>query len=407
MFDATSLLHNKLMTEIVYEIKVHDKVFRIEQGCKPMKMLGKILREINDPVMLEYYENARLAHSRILNDKMLRGELCFSIHPLDYMTMSDNTYHWSSCMSWQENGCYKLGTVEMMNSESAVVCYLKGDESMTISGKYWNSKKWRTLLIANKDLVINVKSYPYQHDKLSKIAVKTLAKIMGYNEETYSYEDGRYIVFDETQKMTYGFTTGAMYNDICADHQKRFVCVKDRVNLINKGTSYYCYSGEAVCMECGNVITNYSDEEGLLICSNCDGDSCRCDCCGRRVYETYYVENADQDFCNECIRDYCVWDGLKRGYYHMSYNESSYEVHIIPDDVYYENKENPNMDKISRIEEKYYSFDIISSTLEDDLYFKDQYTYIEDKDYDTLYIPESNVTERVKRAMERPKLFSK
>ena len=82
---------------------VDKKSFKISRGEKPLKILRK-LTEYYD-MSMDDYEEFRLEHSRILNNKKLKGTLCLSIHPLDFFTMSDNENHWESCMSWKNNGC--------------------------------------------------------------------------------------------------------------------------------------------------------------------------------------------------------------------------------------------------------------------------------------------------------------
>jgi hypothetical protein len=102
----------------------------ITLGMKFMKALGKVVEAYN--LDQEMFEEFRIAHSQILNDKKLSGRLCLSIHPLDYMTMSDNESDWGSCMSWREGGCYRRGTVEMMTSPVVVVAYLKSEIDMNL-----------------------------------------------------------------------------------------------------------------------------------------------------------------------------------------------------------------------------------------------------------------------------------
>ena len=46
--------------------------------------------------------------------------------------MSDNNSGWESCMSWRNNGCYRRGTVEMMNSPYVIVAYLMLEELVSV-----------------------------------------------------------------------------------------------------------------------------------------------------------------------------------------------------------------------------------------------------------------------------------
>ena len=82
----------------------------------PSTKIMKVLSKIADMLGIEGFEEFRIAHSQILNQKYIKGDCSISIHPLDYMTMSDNECGWDSCMSWRTFGGYRQGTVEMMNS---------------------------------------------------------------------------------------------------------------------------------------------------------------------------------------------------------------------------------------------------------------------------------------------------
>ena len=167
------LVMNK-RTGCAYEIKVNDKIFKVQPGTKIIKLLGKIAEEMN----IDGFEEFRLEHSRMLNRAKLKGELCLSIHPMDFMTMSDNNCDWSSCMSWEDYGCYRRGTVEMMNSPRVVVAYLKSDKDMGVPGGHcWNNKKWRTLAVLTDDFVTTIKGYPYQSDELATATIDMITEL--------------------------------------------------------------------------------------------------------------------------------------------------------------------------------------------------------------------------------------
>ena len=101
------------------------KSLKVNRGCRALKTLGKLIEGFG--LDMKEFEQYRIKHSQILNQKKLKGTLCISIHPLDYVTMSDNDSGWESCMSWENSGCYRQGTVEMMNSTCVVVAYLEAE----------------------------------------------------------------------------------------------------------------------------------------------------------------------------------------------------------------------------------------------------------------------------------------
>ena len=70
------------------------------------------------------------------------------MHPLDYLSLSENTYNWRSCHSL--DGEYRAGNLSYMMDKSTVICYLKSNDDVILSNfgpeVKWNSKKWRVLL---------------------------------------------------------------------------------------------------------------------------------------------------------------------------------------------------------------------------------------------------------------------
>lgn len=96
LIDNEGLVENKYNGPD-YSTTINNNDIKIRTGEKLMKVLGKFAKAWD---IEPEFENFRRAHSMILNQKTLDGELCLSIHPLDYITMSDNNNDWDSCMSW-------------------------------------------------------------------------------------------------------------------------------------------------------------------------------------------------------------------------------------------------------------------------------------------------------------------
>lgn len=318
-----------------YDLPIGENTVRVQKGMKPMRVIAKIAQaynigttpDVNGVSDLEYL---RRRHSLCFNTKVLKGDLCLSIHPLDYMTMSDNNNGWESCMSWLNDGEYKQGTVEMMNSPSVVVAYLTGSNNFGwCDGHTWNSKKWRSLFIVDENFIINVKGYPYQNDNLVKEAIKKIASLAGWGDvEPQEYhlpdhhnEEGDFQYNGKT--VSIDFTTGAMYNDFGST--SHFIAVNPNLSqdYINHD---YCYSGRSECMVCGSTdsscIGPYNDE-GALICSECD-DSVTCDWCEHSVYETYRTADG-YDLCDYCYSEHTFTDPIDRKRY---LDENGYEIYL-------------------------------------------------------------------------------
>lgn len=278
------------------------KSYRISTGCKVSKAIGKIAKAYNLPG----YETFRIYHSQVLNEKSVSGTLCLSIHPLDFMTMSDNDCGWSSCMSWAEHGDFRQGTVEMMNSNCVIVAYLKSSTDYEISHcnkYYWNSKRWRELFIVNNGLIAGIKGYPYWNPNLEKATIEWIAKLAEqaeigiYEDHICSYNaNQKYINLENGEKLDLCFHTSLMYNDFYGeDHQ---ICVAKNYELIPEEISY---SGVSECMCCGEILYDYNSEHDLF-CLNCD-EVYQCCECGEYHSRDDLIEVDGYYYCRWCYED--------------------------------------------------------------------------------------------------------
>lgn len=316
------------------------KPFKVNRNCKTSKALGK-LADIFD---LPGFEDFRICHSLILNQKELGGVLTISIHPMDYMTMSDNAYDWESCMSWTREGGYRQGTVEMMNSRSVIVAYLSGDVDYEIGdGHVWNSKKWRQLFVVDHNIIAGVKDYPYHNADLGAEVVKWLRELAEANlgwkyqeVEKFSF-DGRKIHLDylpeEKNDFTIEFNTNNMYNDFgCLDFH--WICMStdidpDEIHGNNTAMDYRRtwlpveYSGSSQCMVCGEIHPCLEDES-CLACEECQ-DRQRCDCCGEVNGEVYEIDG--MQLCSYCYENR-VHECNACGEEH--YDDNMIPIYVIP-----------------------------------------------------------------------------
>ena len=195
LMSSDTLVHNVFEGEAFSLTLPNGKIYTVHTGSKPMKALSKIANAFDIP----YFEDFRICHSLVHNQKKIKGELTLSIHPLDYWTMSDNDCDWDSCMSWREYGSYRQGTIEMMNSPSVVVAYIKASEPMKIGNNMeWTNKKWRQLFIVDKDVILGIKDYPYRNPNLSCIVAKWLKELaetnLGWKYNTEEPEHYNYYI---------------------------------------------------------------------------------------------------------------------------------------------------------------------------------------------------------------------
>jgi hypothetical protein len=299
------------------EIKLNGKSIVINKGMSVIKALGKLARALGFD---EEFEAFRNYHSTFFQTKKVTGTMHLSIHPLDYMTMSDNTHGWSSCMNWREGGCYRQGTVEMMNSPYVIVAYLTTDREMGLpNGASWNSKAWRTLLIAHPDHLTSVKSYPYQSSAFTEAALQFLSETLGGYEMSVNKWEARwdcvhrgYCVPKDGQTYRYiDFNTEGhcMYNDFgSAPHYT--IWRYDLEADTDSNAEEICYSGKTECVICGDTF--YPEDEDscdLVACEDCCGID-RCSVCGCRIRDCDGHWMNDELLCDYCYNDCTYYDAI-------------------------------------------------------------------------------------------------
>lgn len=103
--------------------------------------------------------------SQIIQENIVSGTLCLSVHPLDYLSLSENVHNWRSCHAL--DGDYRSGNLSYMLDSSTIICYLRADK-LGILPHFpetvpWNSKKWRVLLFFSNDktMLFAGRQYPF------------------------------------------------------------------------------------------------------------------------------------------------------------------------------------------------------------------------------------------------------
>lgn len=275
---------------------------QLQQGMKITRAMSQLCAQLG---MNEQWEKFRIAHSQVLNQKKLKGTLCLSIHPLDYATASDNANGWSSCMSWREEGCYRLGTVEMMNSPMVICAYLRSDKQhmSILRDDDWNSKKWRAWIIVTKDVILCNRHYPYHQENFAIQCINWVKELVG-NAYGWAYEDvhTNFYQYRRDTDRCVDFYTNYMYNDLGDDDI--IGCFRAGSKMSNLPSAINI-SGPAECMVCGREIEYEEQSADTLICRDCDGRK-YCDVCGCEVDEEDTVVGPDgRIYCEECFnREY-------------------------------------------------------------------------------------------------------
>lgn len=306
---AYQLFTNRVVKGFTYHNK-DGKIVKVPEGAKVMKVLQKMAKEFDLPD----FEIFRNHISRITEVRKSKIKFTLSIHPLDYMTMSDNANCWESCMNWTQGpGSYRAGTIEMMNSPLVVVAYITTKPYYPANTSIeWTSKSWRELIIVHPNAICSVKSYPYYNIAFDKALVNWLANLVEektewrYNRkkpqeslESCSYIEAWQDKEDEDNHFLLDFETNEMYNDFGNTENYGIFSINPPDNKYR--TFAINYSGSMTCMCCGED-GYWSDDTEAVVCEDCDPPT-YCYCCGERVNTNDAIEVDGEWVCEDCYND--------------------------------------------------------------------------------------------------------
>lgn len=286
--------------------------------------------------------------SQYIQENKIKGTLCLSIHPLDFLSSSENRYNWRSCHSL--DGDYRAGNLSYMTDKTTFIAYIKGDADVALPNfppdLMWNNKKWRMLLHTDTsdNILFAGRQYPFSsrpcadyvldiYDQLTRIDHQTYAAWLsgkhfkgGWNTDyisSYSRkgEEAEHnlafnhlfigdLILGINKVMQVG--EGSLnYNDILYSS----IYKEPLYALSHLYSRTYCQPedftvGQSItCLRCG--LDNKILDTGSMMCEEClqiygadDDEHCYCTCCGRRMYIDDSYPVGDYDFlCDDCFNN--------------------------------------------------------------------------------------------------------
>ena len=334
-----------------------DKPYQLKPGMRISRILARMLQAYPDEKFgtFDTDELNKLIDivSIARSSANTEFDLCLSIHPLDYMTMSDNDMGWSSCMCWRDHtGDYRQGTVECLNSPTVVIAYIREKNDMRLDfDTTWANKSWRQLFLIDKGAIVAVKGYPFQNESVVEVVLDWLRELarnnwgVEYNFNGYithngdnlnRRNDGTIYSFEDPEDINSHIAPDLsvhwdyMYDDLGTLSNHRVYAnteyIKNDILAArargNKYADTYTItaSGPCECMWCGGTLTwdDVSEDEAnsMVFCTDCSPleNVSRCDYCGERFHDDdlIYVEDLDTYLCQECYDEQVVQDGISK-----------------------------------------------------------------------------------------------
>ena len=320
--------------------KKGDKI--IHKGSKIIKSFKHFITE--EKLLSEIQNKA----SMIIQENKIEGYLCFSVHPLDFLSSSENNHNWRSCHSL--DGDYRAGNLSYMCDKSTMMVYLRSEDQAILphfpSSVPWNNKRWRCLLHFNTDyrIIFAGRQYPFNTPEAldiihNALTTSILPKVLNwYGEAQWSYWHN-----DQIKQFKYANGKDNNFNNI-ADYCS-YVVINNRIYDINDivkdnfseglkplhyndltrssvySEPYYMFlhafmgkeskfkiGSDIKCIHCGETYISSFD---TMMCTDCEvefGNSMNsdeypvCDCCGQRFYhrDGAWVDEGSH-ICSSCL----------------------------------------------------------------------------------------------------------
>ena len=344
--DLASFVDNE--REGFFKNKCEKDYEHIQKGTKLVKAFKHFIKD--DKILHEMQSKA----SQIIQEDKVEGKLCFSVHPLDYLSISENDHKWRSCHAL--DGEYRAGNLSYMMDNCTIVCYLKSETDCKLprfpDNILWNNKKWRVLLYLSNDwkMIFAGKQYPFSTtdgmnmivDKFFNIDLEQSYRkpINGYNyykncrwspwtdytlhsikmndiEFNYSQKyipmDGGLIQLDQ---LVHDVEGSKHFNDVL--HSSCYIPMytflvekswwKDKyLPVPHIDDTKFSIGASTYCLRCGKEEVMEGGASTML-CYDCEKDYgiaeneyfCFCHHCGRRIFteESYYIY--DETYCEKC-----------------------------------------------------------------------------------------------------------
>ena len=269
--------------------------------------------------------------SRFIQESKIEGYLHLSVHPMDFLAMSENNSSWRSCHSL--DGDYRAGNLSYMVDGTTIVAYLASDkkESLKALPDYypWYNKKWRMLVHTNnfRSVIYYDRQYPFDNDELQYTTFQIL-NAMNENAFKEPNQNGfstiRIKGWNESLDLDHNFILGAedcIYDTREIINEKDFLGYCDLIysphytpiTSIKKENEYMklieetCVDqkslwdrafhreydikvgGKVWCVKCGQRHIKRNDS---FLCDDCiaieDADDdyfLVCESCGSRIYD--------------------------------------------------------------------------------------------------------------------------
>lgn len=276
---------------------------------KFFKFINQFITLSDSPTLSSLVEEIRLAQSQVSLNRTLQGTLRLSILPEDYLTLSEETTGWHTCLSLfphsqrgtvtKRPGDYRMGCLEMLTSPYAITASILSSDGR---------KYWRQLILFTPEIIVGLRGYPYNAEQATTTALSILSTLASrnlnwhYSREIHTTSNN---CFPVAKHVWMEFTTNNMYNDA---YLGGYYVIRNEEEFPQPLLPIeYNYSGPALCLSCGKRIDTLEDGTSEILCEECSHRR-KCYCCGERKDLDSLLFDKDLEdyvcfYCNDKIEE--------------------------------------------------------------------------------------------------------
>lgn len=245
-----------------------------------MKLLKTFKYFIKDKTELRFYQDLA---SQLIQENKLTGDLWVSVHPLDFLTMSENNYKWQTCQ--RLDGEFGAGCLSLMQDKSTFMFYITSVDAPDVRIKdlplVWNNKKWRMIcnISNNKNIIGLGREYPFNLNGTWPMVCKMAPELQPYlynlTREYLDYYDNSPLCYkyyrvgmvlkkmDDIVKVQKG---NLAFCDLVDSEIFRNPQITFKINLIDPREDCIEFGHRLICCRCGSdQVLSTRD----ILCESC------------------------------------------------------------------------------------------------------------------------------------------